>query len=265
MQRKYLFVFLIILLGIALGYSLFIKKGHHMKNFSKAPISSELRRDMIHKNIWSTNCPVSLERLNLLRVSYVDFDGNEHDDGEIIVFDVVADHVLAIFRELYAKKFPIANISLMNRYDGNDEKSMLENNSSSFNCRTIKDSSAFSIHAYGLAIDINPQQNPYLITKYDIGKVTVPVYPPAGMEYLNRRNVRAGMVESVIDDESRETVVDLMNQHGFTIWGGNWNDPIDWQHFQLTRSQAETLSGLSYEDGVKLFDQLTTKKAAHDN
>lgn len=260
MQRKYIFLLGLILILIALGYILLFRKSTHMQNFSKSVINSELRRDMIKKDIWSTNCPISLERLNILRVSYIDFEGREHEDGEIIVLDVVADHVLAIFRDLYMNKFPIANISLMNTYDGDDEKSLTANNTSGFNCRTIKDSSQFSIHAYGLAIDINPQQNPYLITRYEPGKNNVPVYPPAGMEYINRTNIRAGMVETIINDESHTNVVDLMHQHGFTIWGGTWNDPIDWHHFQLTRSQAETLSSLSYEDGLKVFEQLTTKK-----
>jgi hypothetical protein len=197
----------------------------------------------------------------LLKVSYVDFDGNEHHDGKLVVFDVIADHVLTIFHELYLKKFPIANINLMNEYDGNDEKSMRDNNSSAFNCRNVAGSDIFSLHAYGMAIDINPQQNPYLLTQYDTGKTTIPIYPPQGMEYINRRNIRSGMVETVIYDHNKLTVVDLFQQHGFSIWGGDWNFPVDWQHFQLTRKQAEDLANLSYEQGLEFFEQFTRKEA----
>ena len=112
---------------------------------------------------------------------------------------------------------------------------------------------------------INPQQNPYLLTKYEIGKTTIPVYPVLGMEYLNRKNIRAGMVESVIDDSNKETVVDIFREHGFTVWGGNWNDPIDWHHFQLTREQSEVLIKLPYTQGVEFFNKLTSVKAETRN
>ncbi len=261
MERKNIFIITILFLTlILLSYIFFIKESKYMRNFSKTTLGSELRREMIKKNTWSTNCPVHLDRLMLLKVSYVDFEGNEHHDGELIVFDVLADHVLAIFHELYLKKFPMASLSLMNKYEGNDEKSMKDNNSSAFNCRNIKDSNLYSIHAYGMAIDINPQQNPYLVTEYDFGKTTIPVYPPQGMEYINRRNIRAGMVETVIYNDSKNMVVDLFKQHGFSIWGGEWNFPVDWQHFQLTRKQAEELSKLPYEQGLVFFNALTTKK-----
>ena len=259
-MRKYYIIIAIAILGSLVFYSYFAKKGVFMANFSKSTISSGLRREMIKKNIWSSNCPVAIDRLNLLKVSYFDFDGNERNDGELVVLDVVADHVLAVFKQLHQQKFPINSIKLINDYNGDDEKSMLENNSSAFNCRAIKDSKIFSMHSYGLAIDINPQQNPYLITKYDIGKTAVPIYPPQGMEYINRSNIRAGMVESVINEDAHETVVDLFVQHGFTVWGGSWNDPIDWHHFQLNRDQANVLLELSYAEGVKYFEQFTRKK-----
>lgn len=260
-NKKFLIgVFFIILCFIS--YNLYISEEKKMSSFSKIDISADLKQDMIKKNIWSISCPVPINRLKLLRVSYIDFDGNEHEDGEIIVFDVLADHVLSLFHELYIRKFPIASISLINNYNGDDLESMKANNTSAFNCRVIKNTSKLSIHSYGMAIDINPQQNPYLLTEYESGKVTIPVYPPLGMEYINRANIRAGMVETVIDVKNHFTVIDLFNQHGFSIWGGKWNFPIDWQHFQLTRTQAEELSNLSYEEGVEYFSKLTYKSAS---
>ena len=243
------------------GYDIIFSKSIPMNDFSKAPLDNKLRQDMIKKNIWSSNCPVSLDRLNLLRVSYIDFDGNEKHNGAIIVHDVVADHVLSIFKELYDKKFPIASINLINEYDGNDEKSMEHNNSSAFNCRNISNSKLPSIHSFGLAIDINPQQNPYLLTEYEPGKTHIPVFPALGMQYLNRTNIRAGMVESVIDDNSRETVIDIFHKHGFTIWGGSWNFPIDWHHFQLTREQSETIIKLPFQQGLDFFNKIASSKA----
>ena len=174
----------------------------------------------------------------------------------MIVLDVVSDHVIEIFKELFEKRFPISSINLINDYNGNDNLSMENNNSSAFNCRFIENSNIHSIHSYGLAIDINPQQNPYLLTKYETNKNAVPVYPSLGMEYLNRKNIRSGMVESIVNIESKQTVIDIFYKNGFSIWGGNWNDPIDWHHFQLTRDQADTIASLNYKDGLSLFNEV---------
>ena len=248
--------FIVTIFILFMGYNIFYMKKVEMESFSKSNLDSKLRQDLIKKKIWLSQCPVALDRLNLLKVSYVDFDGKERHDGRLMVLDVVADHVLDIFKTLYQQKFPIASINLMNDYDGNDKASMAENNSSAFNCRNVANSKLISMHSYGLAIDINPQQNPYLITKYEIDKVTVPVHPALGMEYINRANVRAGMVETVIDVNSKETVVDIFRKHGFTIWGGRWDDPIDWHHFQLTREQSEMIIRLPYKEGLEFFNRL---------
>lgn len=242
---------------ISIFFTIFFKSKINMNNFSKSALDNKLRQDLIKKNIWSNKCPVPLERLNLLRLSYFDFDGNEHHNGQIIVHDVVADHVIEIFKTLYQHKFAISSIRLINDYSNNfgvsDEKSMEDNNTSAFNCRTISNSKIQSIHSYGMAIDINPQQNPYLLTKFEQGKVSVPVFPPQGMEYLNRSNIRTGMVESIINDQKHLSVIDVFYNNGFKIWGGKWNEPIDWHHFQLTREQAEIIASLPYEQGVKYF------------
>lgn len=223
-----------------------------MNNFSKSLIENSLREEMLRKNIWSPNCPVSLDRLNLLKVSYIDFENNHHHDGSLVVFDVIADNVLNIFRILYQKSFPINSIKLINDYDGDDKKSMIANNSSSFMYRPIENSNLISLHSYGLAIDINPLQNPYLTTEYNIGKTAVNVYPPQGMEFINRRNIRPGMVESVLD-ENNLTIINIFEQNNFSIWGGRWNYPIDWHHFQVTRKQAETLAKMTYREGVNFL------------
>lgn len=230
-----------------------------MQNFSKSSLSSGLRQDMIKNNIWSPNCPVSLDRLDILRISYIDFDGNEHHDGSLVVHDVVSDHVLEVFKNLYENKFPISSMNLINEYKGNDEKSMEDNNSSAFNCRNIANTKLLSIHAYGLAIDINPLQNPYLINKYELGKTNVAVFPPQGMEYINRRNIRTGMVETMIDYVNKSTVIDVFHKNGFTVWGGDWNEPLDWHHFQVTREQAKIIARLSYEEGRKFFNSLVSE------
>ena len=45
-------------------------------------------------------------------------------------------------------------------FGGNDERSMRADDTSAFNCRLIPGTGIWSQHAYGLAVDINPLQNP---------------------------------------------------------------------------------------------------------
>lgn len=219
--------------------------------FSKSYLSSEQKEIMLDKGVWRESCPVHIDRLNILNISYYDFFGIKHDDGKIIVLDVVADNVIKIFKELYKIKFPIHSLNLMDDYLGDDEKSMQANNSSGFNCRNIIGTNEWSIHAYGLAIDINPEQNPYILNRYEPGKYLLPIYPPVGMNYLNRLVQRPGMVESIIG---------IFKKNGFAIWGGEWIEPLDYHHFQLKREDAEILAKLDYKDGKEYFNQLTEKR-----
>ena len=117
--------------------------------------------------------------------------------------------------------------------------SISSNNTSSFNSRLISGSDLLSIHSYGLAIDINPKQNPYLTSCSELK-----IFPKCGQKFTNRSNIRPGMVESFLDNESK-TVIDVFKENGFTIWGGDWNSPIDWHHFQLPRKECEEIALLT--------------------
>lgn len=147
MKRNILILLYTIIIGVLifLGYRSIDKKENQMDNFSKSPLNDKLKQEMIKKNIWNIKCPVSLDRLNLVKVSYIDFEGIEHNNGKLVVHDVVADRVIEIFKELFEKRFPIASINLINEYSGNDELSMEDNNTSAFNCRNIASSTTPSI------------------------------------------------------------------------------------------------------------------------
>ena len=54
-----------------------------------------------------------------------------------------------------------------------------------------------------------------------------------------------------------EVIIDLFAKNGFSIWGGKWNTPIDWQHFQTSRSMAQLLAVMNYNDGCVLFKLYT--------
>lgn len=206
-------------------------------------LPAELIAALKDKRIWQPDCPVAIDRLALVTVKYIDFEGNQHDDGELIVFDAIAPRVHQVFEELLELKFPIEKIKSLHHYDGNDDRSMDDNNSSSFNFRPIAGSKTVSMHGYGLAIDINPLQNPFVSFNENDG--TAKIQPPAGWQFLNRRNQKPGMVESVVS---------IFAKSGFTIWGGSWTTPIDYHHFQPPRMVADLLAALTSEDGIRFFE-----------
>lgn len=209
------------------------------------PISAEVASDMSSKGTYSTNCPVPPSRLRLVSFSYYDFDGVEHNDGEIVVMDSISNNVEKIFENLYEIQFPIAKAGRMEHYGGDDELSLKDNNTSSFNCRLSSEGSGFlSVHAYGLALDINPKQNPY-VQQVKGQYEEVKVIPDEGVNYLNRSNQRQGMVEEIVS---------IFSKHGFRVWGGKWNDPIDWQHFQVSRLSAVFMAAMTEEDAIEFFD-----------
>ena len=90
---------------------------------------------------------------------------------------------------------------------------MQDNNSSSFNYRSIAGGAArslLSLHAYGLAIDINPLQNPYIkLDPHEKGRLDV--LPVESRSYINRHQLRPGMVESVTT---------IFQRHRLSAWGG---------------------------------------------
>ena len=195
------------------------------------------------------NAPVGCERLQVVRFSYIDFDGRQRDDGEIMVMDAAAPQVAALFDQLRARGFALAGARLMQHYRGDDQASMRANNSSAFNDRAITNASAPSLHAYGLAIDINPVQNPFV----EIGKDgRAQVSPAGGGRYLNRQTTRPGKPAR---KGMAEDVVELFAQHGFTIWGGDWDAPIDYQHFQVSRTLAKKLAALPPAQARAAFEE----------
>jgi hypothetical protein len=154
--------------------------------------------------------------LRYLEITYWSFDSKRYT-GEMIVHKSVANEVLDIFKELYEARYPIDKITLVDDYDADDNLSMLDNNTSAFNYRVIAGTTKLSNHSYGLAIDINPFQNPYI--NNDI------VIPVGSETYKDRDNIRLGMI--IRDD----LCYNAFTSRGWT-WGGDWNNSKDYQHFE---------------------------------
>lgn len=165
---------------------------------------------------WQPGCPVPLRDLRLIETTFWGFDGLVHT-GELIVHRRYGGDIAGVFRKLFEARFPIERMVLANGYMGNEPPLALPNNTAGFNCRRSIGSGAWSEHAYGRAIDINPVRNPYV----DGDRVA----PTAGEAYVDRRPLRKGMVNRAVRD--------AFTAIGWS-WGGLWKDPVDYQHFSST-------------------------------
>jgi hypothetical protein len=80
----------------------------------------------------------------------------------------------------------------------------------------VRGRKAWSQHAYGLAVDVNPFQNPY--HRGDV------VLPELATSYLDRGNVRPGMIRP------DGPVVRAFASVGWK-WGGDYRSLKDFMHF----------------------------------
>ena len=166
-------------------------------------------------------CTVARADLRYLRLSYIDAEGCEHV-GEMICNKAIAKDLLDIFRELYRQKYPIERIRLIDDYEASDERSMRDNNTSSFCFRKVSGTTKLSKHALGMAVDVNTLYNPYVRTGKDGRRI---VEPSTAVKYVDR--TRSFPYKIVKGD----LLYRLFLQHGFQ-WGGSWRTMKDWQHFE---------------------------------
>ena len=159
---------------------------------------------------------VKLADLRYLRLSYVDFDGKEQV-GEMICNKAIADDLVAIFRELYEARYPIRSIRLIDDFNGDDEASMAADNTSCFNYRKKTGMRELSKHARGLAVDINPFENPYVRPSR--------VRPAGASAYADRSQDFPHKIDK------NDLCYRLFRAHGF-YWGGTWRSVKDYQHFE---------------------------------
>lgn len=168
--------------------------------------------------------PISYDDLRYVHVLHYDFEG-KLAEGELICNSYIAGDLVEIFYELYYNEYQIEKIRLIDEYDGNDDASMEDNNTSCFNYRNVADSASLSKHALGLAIDINPLYNPYITYDKDGAEN---IAPASASAYADRERSFPYKIDE------NDLCYKLFTQHGFT-WGGNWNSCKDYQHFQKTR------------------------------
>jgi hypothetical protein len=166
-------------------------------------------------------CPAWRE-LVVIHMPHWGFDGEVHQ-GELVVAAAVASDVVLAFARIFDARFPIERMVRIDAYGGDDNRSMEANNTSGFNFRTVAGLDVLSLHSFGTAIDINPAQNPYIAGDR--------VLPPAALAFLDRANVRPGMIVRP------GPVTDAFDAIGWE-WGGDWNPRKDYHHFAVRQAAS---------------------------
>jgi hypothetical protein len=175
--------------------------------------------EVLARSTWEPGCPVAADELSYVRLTFWGFDERRHT-GELLVNRSVAGELVTVFRRLYVARFPFEELRITPRSELDAPPTGDGNDTGAFVCRpTTGSTTGFSQHAYGLAIDVAPFQNPY--AKGDL------VLPELASAYLDRQDVRPGMITP------DSVVVRAFAAIGWE-WGGDWSSLKDYQHFSLT-------------------------------
>jgi hypothetical protein len=170
---------------------------------------------VLARSTWTSGCPVAATDLRYVTVSFRGFDGLAHT-GELLVNARAADALVTVFGKLFAEGYPIERMRVTSAAELNAPPTGDGNTTAAFACRPVRGQKAWSQHAYGLAVDVNPFQNPY--HKGDV------VLPELATSYLERGDVRAGMIRP------DGPVVRAFASIGWQ-WGGDYRSLKDFMHF----------------------------------
>ncbi|MGH3777079.1 MAG: M15 family metallopeptidase [Pseudonocardiaceae bacterium] len=174
--------------------------------------------EVLARSTWTPACPVRPDQLRYLTMSFHGFDGRVHT-GEMLVNADVAQPVVGIFERLFTAGFLIEEMRVTAAPELDLPPTGDGNNTSAFVCRQARGQVRWSAHSYGLAIDLNPFNNPYVMSDL--------VVPELASAYLDRDWQRSGMVLP------GGPAVAAFDEEGWT-WGGRWSAPVDFMHFSAT-------------------------------
>ncbi|HEX6219823.1 MAG TPA: M15 family metallopeptidase [Acidimicrobiia bacterium] len=168
---------------------------------------------------YTPDCPVGPDDVVFISLRHWGLDGAVHT-GAIVVARAEGENVVAIFRRLFEIRYPIESVvPIGDLPEGVEDDDPAYNNTSGLHCRRAMGSTRWSEHSRGLAIDINPLQNPFVTPNI--------LWPQDSDKYLDRTLEEPGMIEA--DDE----VVRAFEGYGW-LWGGYWSSIKDYQHFSTT-------------------------------
>jgi hypothetical protein len=188
---------------------------------SVKPVPQPMKTQLQQRGFWHKGCPVPLSGLRLVTVTHRGFDGRDHT-GQLITNAQFARPLTRVFGRLYELKFPIRHMRFADYYGPKRHRPPDGDVTQSFECRQAAASpctggrtGTWSRHAYGLAVDINPRENPYV----GCGQSR----DPTAKSYRDRSRRRPGMVGS--------RTVGAFVAIGWS-WAGAWpGDTKDYMHF----------------------------------
>jgi hypothetical protein len=185
------------------------------------PLPKPVRERLVQAGYWHRGCPVPLSGLRLLTVSHRGWRGRTRE-GQLIVNRAAAPRLRVAFRRLYALHFPVRHMRLRDYYGPGPVRGDV---TASFHCRQAAASpctgrartGSWSNHAYGLAVDVNPRENPYVGCGMSRDRTA--------QRYRDRSVHRKGMVTP--------RAVQMFASVGWS-WGGAWTgNTKDYMHFSV--------------------------------
>jgi hypothetical protein len=194
------------------------RRQHERPKTFTAKVSRIRQRSQVRYS-WHPGCPVAFSRLRLITMTYRGFD-HKVRTGRLIANADVTGKLILVFRKLFAMRYPIRQMVPVDAYHGSDYASIQADNTSAFNCRDATGTSSWSEHAYGLAVDLNPCENPYVYADgHEAHKHC--------RKYTDRNLHDPGIIHP--DDQ----VVRAFASVGWG-WGGTWQGDRDYQHFSAS-------------------------------
>jgi hypothetical protein len=182
---------------------------------------------VLARSTWSEGCPVAVEDLRYLTVTFWGFDGGHHT-GELLVHAEAAEDLVEVFGRLHGARFPIEEMRVIRAEELDLPPTGDGNVTTAFVCRDTRGTTSWSQHALGLAVDINPFHNPYLRDATSgADALTRPwavVLPELATSYVDRGDHRPGMIQP------GDVVTEAFAAIGWG-WGGDWSSLADWMHF----------------------------------
>ena len=188
--------------------------------WSSQPLPKPVKTQLKSGGFWHKGCPVGLSGLRLLKVSHYDFQGHTRT-GQLVVNKAAVPPLSRAFRRLYAIRFPVRHMRFRDFYGPVSGRP--NDVTASFECRQAVPSpctggtgtGTWSMHAYGLAVDLNPRENPYVGCGQSRDKTA--------QSYRDRSRKRRGMIGG--------RTVRAFGAVGWG-WGGAWSGSTkDYMHF----------------------------------
>ncbi len=188
---------------------------------SVQPLPKPMKDQLKQRNFWHKGCPTPLSDLRLVTVTHRGFDRRDHT-GQLVTNKRYARQMAGVFKRLYEIGFPIRHMRFADYYGPKKGRPKDGDVTQSFECRQAAASpctggrtGTWSMHAYGLAVDLNPRENPYV----GCGQS----HDPTAQSYRNRSRKRPGMIGG--------RVVRAFESIGWS-WAGAWaGDTKDYMHF----------------------------------